>query len=235
MSFSSLVRHSSTVALLSLAGCLPYTMGSTAATVEPHRVSRTLMMRRTERALSLKNDLDLLDIDAEFRTGIDERSDAGIRITSISGLTFSYKRRLLGERGAAGLAAQGELGLLGMGEAGLAGVSAVASARESDFFTPYGGVRVLATAPFKSTTQSRPPAYGIFLGARVGSEFVGISPEFAFFHDRMRRDSATTFGPIPTTGNGWLFVPSVTLHAYGLFDGFRNPRRLLKRLRTLSR
>ncbi|MBL0173654.1 MAG: hypothetical protein IPP90_23795 [Gemmatimonadaceae bacterium] len=77
------------------AGCLPYTMGSTAATVPRGEQRTTISLAASfgDRSLDEPPETPMTILDAETRIGVSERSDVGLRITGISGAVVSYQHR----------------------------------------------------------------------------------------------------------------------------------------------
>lgn len=207
-------------AVMLVTGCLPYAVGTTAATLEPREVTRNVTMSGARNLVAL-NDSKVYSgvsiIDAEARLGIDERSDVGLRVAGGAGLAMSYKRRVVGRRDDAGLAVQGDLGALALGDVGMLGITAIASGRESGTYTPFGGLRVLATASLGGDHPARPPAFGLFAGLRIGEARIGLSPEVSIFRDRVARDTHS----VP----GWVVVPSLTFHIEEILRELANWRR----------
>lgn len=194
---------------LSLAtGCLPYTVGSTAQTTPPRERQVTSTWYSIPDAVDVLGDsvtAPIYGVDAEWRVGLDERSDVGIRIPSASGVVATYKRRLAGEATprSAALAVMGGAGLVNWGEHALVELTVLGSGRTSHALTPYGGLRVMQVAPLSRGAVHDSPTAGAFLGLRIGSASLGISPEVGVFHDRsalgLRRRS-------------YIIVPAISLH-----------------------
>ncbi|HEX9952393.1 MAG TPA: hypothetical protein VGB53_11535 [Rubricoccaceae bacterium] len=197
------------VALLGLAGCVPYAVGTTAATVPERRVEPSGIVQ----IASARRDLDRDDgpsspavsIANEARLGLDARTDVGVRLTGFGGVTASVKRRLRG---------QGDTGsaiMLGAGVVGASHVHTEATlivSRASapvlgrtlgSRVAPYGGLRFQDLAPFAGDALNTPPAVGVFAGARLGWPDLAISPEVGVF-----------YSPRPGEGS-LLVVPSITV------------------------
>lgn len=205
------MARSSVLALASVAllaaGCLPYTVASTARPVPKGERVRTGTVYFIPNGVQMEGDsaaLPLRGADAEVRYGIDGRADWGFRFTSGSGVVLSYKR-LLGEpspRGAA-VALEGSGGIVNFGEHAMVGATLLASGQESTQFTPYGGLRVIQVAPLSAGAVHDAPSVGAFVGARLGRRDRGVSPELGVFYDpsalHIRRGNL-------------LFVPSVSVH-----------------------
>jgi hypothetical protein len=193
--------------VLLAAGCLPYTVASTARPVPKGEHVQTGTLYFIPNGLDREGDsaaVPLRGVDAEVRYGIDARADWGVRLTSGSGFVLSYKR-LLGEpspRGAA-VALEGSGGIVNFGEHAMVGVTLLASGQESAQLTPYGGLRVMQVAPLSRGAVHDAPSVGAFVGARIGRRDHGVSPELGIFHDpsalHIRRGNL-------------LFVPSVSIH-----------------------
>jgi hypothetical protein len=144
-------------------------------------------------------------IDPEFRFGLDERSDIGVRAPSFSGIVVNYKRRLDGASQAPGRATALMVGggLVNWGEHAHLEATLITSAEESDRITPYGGIRAMQVIPINKGAVHDSPTLGAFLGTRIGSLTAGISPEIGVFYDRsalrIRKGSV-------------LIVPAITVH-----------------------
>ena len=194
--------------LLSLAGCLPYTVGTTAATVERGETTRTISHYFIPDAVELLGDSvssALYGMDMEVRYGLDDRSDVGVRIPSGSGLVVNYKRRLGAPytKGASGLAFVSGAGIVNWGEHAHLEASLLASGRESARATVYGGLRVMQVIPISSGAPHDSPTAGGFLGVRIGTADRGFSPEIGVFYDRSTLDLRRT---------SVIFVPAVSFH-----------------------
>lgn len=190
--------------LVAATGCLPYTMAATASTVPRDSVTLMVGMSSASTAITSRNEYDLRlpTIDTEVRLGVNDRSDAGVRITSFSGLLFSYKRRLVGGRDGAGLAAQADGGVLHFGAHGLAGLSLLASGREAWVVVPYAGARVMALAPLRSGAGRSAPVIGGFAGVRLRIGHYDVLPEVGVFRDPDVGD---------VTRRRWFVVPAAGL------------------------
>jgi hypothetical protein len=197
-----------------MTGCLPYSMASTAATVIPGEVRVTGSMAVVGEAGKLRGETDtrLPMYDAEARSGIDERSDVGVRLTSVSGVVVSYKRRLAGRTtGGPALSGQIEGGFVNLGLHALGGLSLLASGDEFSSAALFGGVRALAVAPLSSSAVRDTPTIGGFIGVRLGNKSLSILPEVGVFRDRPALGLGLRTSP-------WIVVPSVSV-AFGADRG----------------
>jgi hypothetical protein len=184
------------------AGCLPYTMGATAATVPRDSVVATVSLSRGSAAIASRSEYDIPfpTLDVEARAGIDAASDLGLRVTSLSGLVVSYKRRLLGAADGPAVAGQFEAGIVHLGDHGLGGLSLLASGGETAVAAPFVGARVLALAPFRARAARSGPVAGGFAGMRFGAGRVALLPEVAVFRDPNQGDRQ---------GRQWFVVPAL--------------------------
>lgn len=192
-----------------LAGCVPYSVGSTAATVAPREVSPSAILQ----VASGRRDLDYDDDNAggaalavgnEARLGLDSRSDIGVRILGLGSITATYKRRLAGDVGGdEGVALIVGGGVIGTShlhmEASLVGSPGpIDPARR---VVPYGGLRVQDLTPFSGDALDTTPAVGLFVGGRFGWPDLALSPELGVF-----------YSPSPLrVGDDVIIVPSVTV------------------------
>lgn len=194
--------------LVPLAACLPYTVGTTARPVERGEVSRTVSHYFIPNAVERFGDSvanSLYGVDLEARFGLDERSDVGIRFTSGSGAVVSYKRRLdaFDRPEEAGIALLTGAGIVNWGEHAHVEATLLASGRDSDRATMFGGLRVMQVIPIGRGAVHDSPTAGGFVGVRIGTVDRGISPELGVFYDRSALDirSSTV-----------IFVPAVSIH-----------------------
>jgi hypothetical protein len=192
------------VALLFGSGCVPYAVGTTAATLAPRETmpSAVVQIASANRALA-EGDLvtgPVAAVGNEVRLGLDSRSDAGVRVMGALGsVVASYKRRLTGEGD------EGTAVILGVGVVGTSRFHGEATLLRSwsarGQVVPYGGMRVQAMRSFSGDALDVPPAVGVFGGGRLGWPDLSISPEIGLF-----------YSPSPLVGDGALVVvPSVTV------------------------
>jgi hypothetical protein len=191
-----------------LTGCVPYAVGSTAATVAPREVEPRVVAQVT----SSRRNIDRgdepggvgLTVGNEARLGLDERSDIGVQILGLGSITATYKRRLSGDVGAD----QGAALIVGGGVVGTSHLHAEATLvaspgpiDEMRRIVPYGGVRIQDLTPFSDDALDTAPAVGVFAGGRFGWPDLALSPELGLF-----------YSPSPVRGGSDLIVvPSVTV------------------------
>jgi hypothetical protein len=190
--------------LLSTA-CLPYGVGATAGTVRPGVTTSTVTFSSVGSAGSLRNDgFRLPAFDSEYRTGLDARTDYGLRITSMSGLVGSYKRRIAGEDTRAGVALQAEVGVVNFGSHAMAGGTLIVSGNEFASAVGFSGVRILAVTPMSAGAVYDSPTAGAFLGIRFRDGPIVVSPELGVFYDR---------SALRIRRSNWILVPSISVRA----------------------
>lgn len=187
-------------AALLLAGataCVPYTVATTAAPLKPGERASTLVtyaMPKIGRIDSTRHlretPVSYLAADFEWRMGLDEKSDLGLRIPSMSGIVVNYKRMLSDSGSAVQSAIIPGAGLVNLGQHAhfeLTWVISKAepsdSARGAVAFIPYGGMRLMQVAPVVEGAVTDRPTIGAFIGTRIGSLDLGISPEIGVFYD----------------------------------------------------
>ena len=131
-------------------GCIPYAVGTTAepapvGTVVPSTVAQVAVGQPKINADPGDPDerTTSFSFDSEARFGLDERSDAGVRLAGSSGIVATYKRQLTpsGPRRIATAVMVGG-GLLGLGSHAHFEATFVGSWPYSPPMTPYGGLRV---------------------------------------------------------------------------------------------
>lgn len=208
-----------TLATLLTAGCIPYAVGSTARTVPAGEQTRSTTAFVIPYGFEAKGDsigATIPGLDLESRSGIDGRSDWGLRFPSFSGVVVNYKRRL-GEVPAAAADTTTAVslmtggGLVNWGQHAHLELTLIASGREDRHAVPYGGLRVMQVIPLNSSAPSDQPTAGGFLGWRIGSRTLGIAPELGVYYDHsalhIRRSDV-------------IFVPSITFYGHILPAGF---------------
>jgi hypothetical protein len=175
---------------LAIGACIPYTVATTARPAPVGERQRSTVMYTVPNGLESKTDsgkkvgVSLPGSDIETRWGLDEKSDVGIRIPSMSGFVMSYKRQLAGvgkpDRLATAFMVGG--GFVNWGQHGYLDATFLATGAER-IATPYGGLRVMQTIPLSSSAVSDRPTAGAFFGVRIGDTGVSISPELGVFYD----------------------------------------------------
>lgn len=195
---------------LAACGCLPYAVGTTAETAPVQTVVPSTVVQVAIGQPKINADPGDLDerttsfsFDSEARFGLDERSDAGIRLVGSSGLVATYKRRLTPsgpQRVATAVIVGG--GLLGLGSHAHFEATFVGSWPYGTTMTPYGGVRFQHVIALGSDDSTPDPALGAFAGIRLGEPDLGISPELGIFYS-----PTDTF-----METDWVVVPSISVH-----------------------
>jgi hypothetical protein len=193
--------------LAPLAGCaVPYWVGSTATTAAPGAI----VQRTGIQFAAGQPDLDAEEGDAELTTttasfdsevrfGLDDYSDAGVRLVGFGGVVASY-RRMLGSIAGMNMAATAGVGVLGLGSHAHAEGTVILSPEPTTPLTPYGGVRFQALAPLDDG-PAPPVATGLFGGVRLAHGDIAIFPEVGLF-----------YAPNDLLGQpDWIIVPSLTI------------------------
>jgi hypothetical protein len=194
--------------ILTTAGCIPLTVGSTA---QPVPVGTTV---RSTSVYVVPNSFDdtasarsypRYGVDPEARFGLDDRSDIGVRAPNFSGIVANYKRRLNGLSNAPGRAVSIMLGggFVNWGDHAHVEATLITSGADNDRFTPYGGIRAMQVFPLSRGAVHDTPTFGGFFGARIGTRDAGISPELGVFVDR---------SALGIRNGSILFVPAITIH-----------------------
>jgi hypothetical protein len=189
------------------AGCaVPYSVGSTATTAAPGAIVQRSTIQFAAGQPDLSPEAGQTDpttttasFDQEVRFGLDEYSDAGVRLVGLDGVVASYRRRL-GTIGALNMAGTIGAGVLGLGSHAHAEGTLVASPEPTTPITPYGGIRVQALAPLDDD-PAPPVAMGFFGGVRLARGDIAIFPELGIF-----------YAPNDLLGvPDWILVPSLTV------------------------
>ena len=193
--------------LLGVAGCIPYTVGSTAQPVPEGESSEAMVFYTIPNGIETSRDsggIAWTGFDMEFRRGVSDRADVGIRIPSASGIVVTYKYRLgsdFNERRAASALMFGG-GFVNMGNHAHFELTFLTSGRQA-MFTPYGGLRVAQVIPLSRDAESDSPTAGGFLGLRIGKETLGVSAEVGVFYDR---------SALELRSSNVIVVPALVLH-----------------------
>lgn len=224
-----ILRHFPALAALLMAGaCIPYATGTTALTTPPGEMEPSASFYFIPGGLERWTETDstggsYFGIDSEFRIGLDERSDLGIRAAGWVGLVVNYKHRIDGWPGSDGpaLSYMVGTGVVNAGEHAYLEASLLGSGRRPEGVagvTPYGGLKVMQVIPLTREAVSDDPTAGLFAGLRIGTSAFAISPEIAVFYDR---------SALELRDRNWIVVPSFTFHGdelvQRLFGGGRAP------------
>ncbi len=211
--------------LASATGCVPYSVATTATPIRPGQNASTLVtyaMPKIGRIDSTRHvgetPVSYLAADYEWRMGVDDRSDVGIRIPSMSGIVVNYKRLLSDSTSGVRSAIMPGAGLVNMGQHAHFELTWLISRAEPVSrpgvvgFTPYGGLRVMQVAPVVEDAVSDRPTVGGFIGTRIGSLDLGVSPEIGVFYDH---------SALGIRENSIVIVPAVSVHGDRLIDLLR--------------
>lgn len=193
--------------LLSLlvAACTPYAVHTTARPLQAGERSSSMVFTVVPGGItddSSRASLAVPSVDLERRLGLDDRSDVGLRVNSLSGVIVSYKRRLDGPSAnpAAATALLVGAGFVNWGQHAHLEATLLRSGAEHASAVPYGGIRVVQIAPLNAVAPHDAPTIGAFGGTRLGGRRGGLSIELGVFYDRsalkLRRGDV-------------LFVPSI--------------------------
>lgn len=211
--------------LWSATACVPYTVATTATPMKPGQNASTLVtyaMPKIGRLDSSRHvgetPVSYLGSDYEWRMGIDERSDVGVRIPSWSGIVVNYKRLLSDSTSSVRSAIMPGAGLVNMGQHAHFELTWLVSKVERPTttgimgFTPYGGFRVMQVAPVVEGAVSDRPTVGGFIGTRIGSLDLGVSPEIGVFYDH---------SALGVRDKSIVIVPAVSVHGDRLINILR--------------
>lgn len=200
-------------AVASLAGCLPYPVGSTAQPLPKGetRVISSWYIIPDGVALPHAGDsarkvppVPLRGADLEWRTGIDGASDVAVRFASGSGLILNYKHRIAGRADttapATSLVVAG--GFVNFAEHAFGELGIMTSGPMVDGRVLYGGLRVMQVAPIVENAVHDRPTAGGFAGIRLPMGDIAISPEVGLYYDH---------SALGVRRGDLLFVPAVSL------------------------
>lgn len=215
----SIARRLPVLALPALLGgtaCLPYTVGSTAQTVPTGKTTTAMSYYFIPNAVRAEGDtiaVPMAGIDREWRHGMSERSDFGVRLTAGSGAVVNYKRRIRDvDAGGPAVAYMVGAGIVNWGEHAHFEATLVASGDERASVTPFGGVRAMQVAPISLGAPTDSPTLGVFGGVQLGDGGLTIRPELGVFYDR------STLG---LRSSSFIVVPAITIQRRNRRDDFR--------------
>jgi len=210
-------RHASLVALLTLlpfAGCLPYTVGSSAQTVPANESTRSVSSYFAPNAVKLDDSVaaPMFGVDFEWRHGLDTHSDVAFRVLS-GGAMVNYKHRLGPDTSHTGSARAFQFGggIINWGEHALIEATLMASGREDGPMNPYYGVRAMQTIPITTGAVSDQPTIGVFGGLQIGNRWFSVRPELGVFYDH---------SALGLRQSDLLIVPAITLMRGRRRDGY---------------
>lgn len=193
--------------LAGASACLPYTVGSTAQTVPVGQTSTSTSWYFIPNALKAPGDsiaAPLAGVDKEWRHGIDERSDLGVRVTSGAGAVINYKHRFVdyGQGGAPALAYMVGSGVVNGGQHLHFESTLLASGDERAAVMPYGGLRIMQVLPISAGAAHDSPTIGVLGGLQLGDASFIVRPELGVFYDR---------SALGVRSANYIIVPAVTL------------------------
>ena len=208
MTFKSVFCAGGVLSILLTAGCIPLTVGSTAKPVPVGTTTNSTSFYVVPNSFDdsvNRRAYPRYGVDPEVRFGFDDHSDIGVRLPNLSGVVANYKRRLNGVSQAPGAATAIMVGggFVNWGDHAHLEATLITSAEDNDRFTPYGGLRAMQVIPISRGAVHDSPTLGGFLGARIGTLTLGISPEIGIYYDH---------SALGIHRGNFLFVPAITVH-----------------------
>ena len=200
--------------------CIPYAVGSTAQPLPVGERRAASTVYRIPRGLGFGDDSSdsdnapFIGLDGEYRRGLGNGADFGVRVPSFSGLVFNYKRRIAGgdSLGAAALSVMPGAGLVNWLSHAHFEMTLMGSGRRRGGITPYGGARVMQVVPLEPDAVKDTPTAGGYAGLRMGGDDGGVYVELGVYHDKsalgLRRSNV-------------IMVPSITVDG-DLFEALRD-------------
>lgn len=191
--------------------CIPYAVGSTAQPLPVGESRSGMTMYRIPRGLdtfgSDSTDSDnqpFVGLDGEWRRGLGNGADFGIRIPSFSGVVVNYKKRIAGSDapGSAALSVMPGVGIVNWLSHGHVEMTVMGSGARRSGITPYGGARIMQVIPLEPDAASDTPTAGGYAGVRFGGDGGGVLLELGVYHDK------STLG---LRRSNVIMVPSITL------------------------
>lgn len=195
--------------VLSLAACIPYTVGQTAATLERGTMRSMQSTYMIPQGLELRDDsgsryAPRVGSDLEFRYGLNGGKDVGVRIPGASGLVVNLKKELTRDKSRIWTAYTIGGGVVNGGEHLYGEFMYHVSASEiwPRDITPYGALRVSQVIPVTPEGVSDTPTIGVVFGAKIGEARFEFAPELGVFYDKSALD---------LTSRRIIVVPSVSI------------------------
>lgn len=208
---TTMVRHVllTVCGVLPFTACIPYTVGQTAATLEPGASSGTYSTYIIPRALELRGDsgsrfMPRVGADVEARYGLQGGKDVGVRIPSITGLIVNLKQELARDDRPVWTAYTIGGGFVNGGEHLYGEFIFHISASEMwpRLVTPYGALRVSQVVPIARDAVTDTPTIGVVFGAKIGDRRLAFAPELGVFYDK---------SALELTSRRIILVPSVSI------------------------
>lgn len=198
-----------------LTGCIPYTVGATAAPVAKGKTTTTMSawVLPSIGDTTLGKGVSSLMVDGETRWGLSDRADLGVRATAL-GFVVNTKQLLSGPSSIYDISVMPGFGIVNWGQHAYFEGTLMASKRVkvqpaklengwTNQVLPYFGLRVMQVAPIAEDALHDQPTAGGFLGVRFGSADFGISPEIGVFYDH---------SAMGVRKNNLVAVPAVSVH-----------------------
>jgi hypothetical protein len=211
-----------------LTGCIPYTVGATAAPVPKGERATTMstwvLPSVGDTSWSGRgSSTSSLMVDLETRWGISDRSDIGIRITGL-GFVLNHKRLLTGPSSIYDISITPGFGIVNFGNHAFFETTLMTSKRVktpaaklangwSNQVLPYFGVKAMHVVPIEVNAVHDKPTAGGFLGVRFGTSDFGVSPEVGVFYDP---------SALGVRKNEVIVVPSISVHGSELIRMVRD-------------
>lgn len=200
--------RSSLLLLAVLAGasaCIPYTVGSTAHTVAPGETTNQTSWYTIPNGIRRPGDsvgVAMAGADIEWRHGVSERSDVGMRLLP-GGVSGNYKSRFM-DAAPGGMSAAYMVGggLVNWAEHLHLEATLIASGHEGGGLVPYGGFRAMQVVPLTSVAVRDDPSLGVFAGLQLRVGQYVVRPELGIYHDPSALD---------LRNRNIIIVPAVTL------------------------
>jgi hypothetical protein len=192
--------------LLGATACLPYTVGSTAQTVPMGQTTSSTSYYFIPNAIKRPQDTvaaPLAGVDKEWRHGVDQRSDIGVRLTSGAGVVLNYKHRFSDQgNGTPALAYMLGTGIVNAGEHLHLEATLIGSGNEASAVMPFGGLRAMQVIPITQGAVRDSPTLGAFGGVQIGDASFTLRPEIGLFYDR---------SALGVRSGNFIVVPAITL------------------------
>jgi len=200
-----IVRLALVLGLVLTKACIPYTVGTTAATVPVGERTKTTSYYFIPNGLKQPEDTmgaPISGMDHEWRFGVGPRSDVGFRIPP-GGAVVNYKSRVADAApGQPAVAYMVGGGLVNWGEHLHLEATLIASGDPLATLTPFGGARAMQVVPITTGAVKDSPSLGLFGGAQISGGGMTLRPELGIYYDR---------SALKMRQGNVIFVPAVTV------------------------
>ena len=207
--------------LLSLActGCISYTVGMGAETVAPGERASSSSVNLVPGTIgdsvnsTSGTPTRRPSIDSDFRFGLDDRTDLGVRVNTYSGFMLTWKRQLTRADTSARVENRARTaimlgtGLVNMAEHAAVEATITTSAPWTNAGQFYAAARVTQVVAITGTARRDDPVFGFAFGHLFGDRSNSVGPELGVYYDR---------SVLGLNSSRILVIPSIVVRREGI-------------------